>query len=173
MAPAHQINKGIRNSEFPYRKFVGCSKCGKPMYGSSSKGCNGTKYPAYHCDKGHYFRVPKKELEDTIIEFVKRITLPQAQIDFISDMVMTEWENRQRLAEEELERFDEQISTLQLEIEQTVRKIRYLESETAIKYMEDDLLKIEQKIKQMKAEREKKANQNPVNMGQIFSGKPR
>ena len=52
MAPAHQINKGIRNPEFPYRKFVGCSVCGKPMYGSASRGCNGTYYPAYHCYKG-------------------------------------------------------------------------------------------------------------------------
>ncbi len=168
MAPAHQINKGVRNPEFPYRKFIGCSKCGKPMYGSSSKGCNGTKYPAYHCDKGHYFRVPKQELEDTIIEFVKRITLPQAQIDLISGMVMTEWENRQKLVEDDIARIDEQINALELEATQTVRKIKYLESETAIKYMEEDLLKIEQRIKQMKTDRDKKANQNPINMTQVM-----
>ena len=169
MAPAHQINKGIKNPEFPYRKFVGCSKCGRPMYGSSNKGSNGVLYPAYHCDKGHYFRVPKKELEDTVIEFVKRITLPQAQIDMISEIVMTEWEKRQKLVEEDIARFDEQISALELEAEQTIRKIKYLESETAIKYMEEDLLKIEQRIKQMKADRDKKATQNPINMSQIMS----
>jgi site-specific DNA recombinase len=168
MAPAHQVNKGIRNSEFPYRKFVGCSKCGRPMYGSSSKGCNGTKYPAYHCDKGHYFRVPKQELEDTIIEFVKRITLPQAQIALISDMVMAEWQNRKKLVEEDIARVDEQINALELEAAQTVRKIKYLESETAIKYMEEDLLKIEQRIKQMKNDRDQKANQNPINMSQVM-----
>jgi len=61
-APPHQVNKGVKNPEFPYRKYIGCSKCGSAMYGSSNKGYNGTKYPAYHCSKGHYFRIPKEEL---------------------------------------------------------------------------------------------------------------
>ena len=167
MAPAHQVNKGMRNPEFPYRKFVGCSKCGSPMYGSSSRGYNGTLYPAYHCNKGHYFRVPKQELEDTIVEFVKRISLPQPQIDLICDMVMTEWQRRQKTVEDDLERFDEQIKTLEMEAEQTVKKLKYLESETAIKYMENDLVSIEQKIKRLRTERDKKATQEPVNMSQV------
>lgn len=168
MAPAHQINKGMRNPEFPYRKFVGCSKCGNPMYGSYSRGSNGTRYPSYHCNKGHYFRVPKQELEDTIVEFVKHITLPQEQIDLITGFVMTEWNRRQQTIESDLGRFDEQIKALELEVELTVRKIKYLESETAIKYMEVDLLKLEQKIKQLKSERDKKASKETVNMGQVM-----
>lgn len=100
---------------------------------------------------------------------MKRITLPQAQIDLISGMVMTEWENRQKLIENDIARFDEQINALELEAAQTVRKIKYLESEAAIKYMEEDLLKIEQRIKQIKTDRDKKANQNPVNMTQVMS----
>jgi site-specific DNA recombinase len=169
MAPPHQVNKGIRNPEFPYRKFVGCSKCGSPMYGSTSRGYNGTRYPAYHCNKGHYFRIPKKELEDTIIEFVKRISLPQEQIDFITKLVMTEWERRQKAVDGELERYDVQIKELEAEAIVTVKKLKYLESETAIKYMEGDLTNIEQKIKQLKAERDKKATQEPINMGQVMS----
>ncbi len=168
MAPAHQVNKGIRNPEFPYRKFVGCSKCGQPMYGSSSKGCNGTRYPAYHCDKGHYFRVPKQELEDAIVEFVKRITLPQEQIDFVTQLVVTEWERRLKTVEDDLVRFDEQIKELEMEAELNVRKIKYLESETVIKYMEKDLVSIEQKVKQLRAERDKKAAQEPINMSQVM-----
>ena len=81
---------------------------------------------------------------------------------------MTEWQNRQRLVEEDIARVDEQINTLELVAAQTVRKIKYLESETAIKYMEEDLLKIEKRIKQMKSDRDKKANQNPVNMSQVM-----
>ena len=167
MAPSHQINKGMRNPEFPYRKFVGCSKCGNPIYGSSSRGYNGTLYPAYHCNKGHYFRVPKQELEDTVVEFVKRISLPKPQIDLICDMVMTEWQRRQKTAEDDLERFDEQIKVLEMEAEQTVKKLKYLESATAIKYMEKDLVEIEQKISRLQAERDSKSSQEPVNMGQV------
>lgn len=168
MAPAHQINKGMLNPEFPYRKFVGCSKCGNPMYGSKSRGCNGTLYPAYHCNKGHYFRIPKQELEDTIVQFVKRISLPQEQINFIAKLVMTEWERRQKAAENELERYDAQIKELEAEATITVKKLKCLESETAIKFMEGDLISIEQKIKQLKAERDNKAAQEPVNMSQVM-----
>jgi site-specific DNA recombinase len=167
MAPPHQVNKGIKNPEFPYRKFVGCSKCGKPMYGSASKGYNGTRYPAYHCDKGHYFRIPKGELEATVVEFVKHIMLTPGQIELTTRTVMNEWERRQQSVEADLKRFDEQIKELELEAEITVKKLKYLESETAIKYMEGDLVGIEQKIKQLQAGREKKATEEPVNMAQV------
>jgi len=56
-------------------------------------------------------------------------------------MVTTEWEDRQKLVEEDVARIDEQINALELEAGQTIRKIKYLESQTAIKYMEEDLLK--------------------------------
>ena len=167
MAPPHQVNKGIRNAEFPYRKFVGCSKCGQPMYGSSSRGCNGTRYPAYHCDKGHYFRVPKQELEDTIVAFVQRITMPKEQIDLIANLVMTEWQARQQATEDDVAHFDEQIAALELEVEAGMQKIKYLESESVIRFMEKDLLGIEQKIKQLQVERDKKTTRSPINMKQV------
>ncbi len=45
----------------------------------------------------------------------------------------------------------------------------FIASETAIKYMENDLVAIEQKITQLKVERKKKEQQEPVNMSQIMS----
>jgi site-specific DNA recombinase len=167
MSPAHQINKGIRNPEFPYRKFVGCSKCGQPMYGSSSKGSNGIKYPGYHCDKGHYFRVSKQELEDSVVEFVKRITMPKKQIDLITELVTGEWTKRQEAVLQDATSFDERIKELENEADHSIRKIKYLESETVIKYMEKDLVTIEQKIAQLKAERESITSKDTINISQV------
>jgi len=70
-----------------------------------------------------------------------------------------------------------QIKELEAEAIITVRKLKYLESETAIRYMESDLISIEQKIKQFKTERDKKAAQEPVDepshgQGLMFSRKP-
>lgn len=166
--PTHQTNKGIKNPEFPYRKFIGCSKCGSPMYGSSSKGQNGTLYPAYHCSKGHYFRVPKAELEATVVEFVKHISLSSKQIELVSNAVMGEWERRQQHVEAAMARYDQQIKELELEAEVTVRKLKMVESETAIKYMEADLMNIEQKVRNLKVEKEKKATEEPVDMGKVM-----
>lgn len=167
MAPVHQVNKGVRNAEFPYRKFVGCSDCGSPLYGSSSRGYNGTRYPAYHCNKGHYFRVSKQELEDTVLEFVKRITFPPEQVDFICELVQGEWQRRQQVIENDLACFDEQIKELETEVGLIVKKFKFVESETVIKHMEKDLMGIEQRIKELRAEKEAKASQETVNMEQI------
>jgi site-specific DNA recombinase len=167
LAPPHQVNKGVRNPDFPYRKFVGCSVCSSPMYGSTSRGRNGTLYPAYHCNKGHYFRIPKDEFEATIIEFVKHIMMTPEQIELITKAVMGEWERRQQSVEADLERYDEQVKQLEVEAELTVKKLKYLESETAIKYMEGDLMAIEQKISKLKEDRKEKTTDESVNMSQV------
>lgn len=167
-APPHQVNKGIKNPEFPYRKYIGCSKCGSAMYGSSNRGYNGTLYPSYSCSKGHYFRVPKAELESTVLNFIKRISLSEQQIDMISNAVMTEWERRLRSAEDDIAVFDKQIQELELDAEMTVRKLKMVESETAIKYMEQDLLSIEKRIRELKAEKEAKITEEPADMGKIM-----
>ena len=166
-SPEHQLNKGIKNPNFPYRRFIGCSKCGKPMYGSSSRGYNGTHYPAYHCNKGHYFRVPKDELEATVVEFIRCISLKPEQIDLITTAVMSEWQRREQRVEADVIQFDQQIKELETEAEATVRKLKMVESETAIKYMEADLMSIEQKIRDINVAKEKKATTNTVDMGKI------
>ena len=167
-APPHQVNKGIKNPEFPYRKYIGCSKCGSAMYGSSNRGYNGTLYPSYSCSKGHYFRVPKAELESTVLDFIKRISLSEQQIEIISNAVMTEWERRLRSVEDDIAVFDKQIQELELDAEMTVRKLKMVESETAIKYMEQDLLSIEKRIRELKAEKEAKMTEEPADMGKIM-----
>lgn len=168
IAPEHQLNKGIKSPEFPYRRFIGCSKCNKPLYGSSSRGQNGTLYPAYHCDKGHYFRVPKAELEATVADFIKCVTLPQEQIDLITSKVMAEWDRRQERIAADIAIYDQQIKGLEIEAEATARKLKMVESETAIKYMEADLMKIEKKVRELKIEKDKKITEEPVDMGKIM-----
>jgi len=166
VSPDHQRNKGIKNPEFAYRRFIGCSKCGKPMYGSASRGYNGTLYPAYHCDKGHYFRVPKDELEATVTEFIRCISLKPEQIDLIVTAVMSEWERREQRVEADMTQLNQQIKELEAEAEATVRKLKMVESETAIKYMEADLMSIERKIHAINIAKQKKTTKT-VDMGKI------
>lgn len=167
-APAHQINNGIKNPESPYRKFIGCSICGSPMYGSSSKGSNGTLYLTYHYNKGHYLRVQKAELETMVIEFIKDIRLNREHVEPITNTVMTEWERQQKHQAVDIGCYDQQIKELELEAEVTVRKLKMVESETAIKYMEADLMNIEQKIQMIKSEKENQITEKPINMAEIM-----
>ncbi len=167
-APPYQVNKGRRDPEFPYRKFVGCSTCGKPLYGSASKGSNGTYYPAYHCDKGHYFRVPKDELEETILSFIQRLTVTPESAQIISKRVVAEWDRRQAVVNEDVALIGNQIKELEIDNELTLSKLKYYESPTTIKFMEGDIMKTDKRIKELRVQQSKRIGSNRINIGVVL-----
>ena len=167
--PKHLANKGVRNKEFAYRKFVLCPQCKNPLLGSSSRGKAGKYYPAYHCSNhGHYFRIPKEQFEATIASFMNTLIFPKETIDTVMDAVLAEWERRQGDAQGASEELEKQIEALRSEAELTVSKLKLLSSETAIKYMEDDLNKIEAQIKSLLAQKAKKESEKPIDMKAIL-----
>ncbi len=155
-APEYLIKKGVRNADFPYRKVVLCPLCEKPFFGSASKGRLGIYYPAYHCNKrGHYYRVPKKDFEETIYKFVKNINLSQEYIDELVKAVNDEWYKRTKASNQEQLNIDTKIAELKMQARMAIEKIKYLTSETAIKYMESEVVKAEQQLSKLMEEKEK------------------
>ena len=162
--PRYTVIKGTRNPDFPYRKFVLCPECHKPLIGSASRGKSGKHYPAYHCDKrGHYFRVPKKELEDRVNEFINGIRVSPEQVDRVLNVIEAEWNKREQALKQELETLDSHIQGLRTEIDMTGSKIKLVSNETAIKYIEEDIVRIEQQIKELEATKMQKINRKPIN----------
>ena len=151
--PANVLNRGLRSADFPYRKFIGCSICTRPLLGSASKGKSGKYYPAYHCSNhGHYFRVPKKELEDKVIEFVSCIEVTGEKLERLFQLVIQKWEMSEHDSQLVLERHSQKVTILESQIETVVRKIKMIESATAIKYLEEDLMKTESELTRTQAE---------------------
>ena len=68
-----RLRKQKDNPLYPYKEFVLCPICKDSLYGSGSRGKLGKHYPAYHCNRGHYFRVPVPEFMDTINSFIEDI----------------------------------------------------------------------------------------------------
>ncbi len=162
--PRYAVIKGTRNPDFPYRKFVLCPECHRPLIGSASRGKSGKHYPAYHCDKrGHYFRVPKKELEDRVNEFINGIRVSPEQVDKVLAVIEAEWKKREQALKQEVETLDSHILGLRTEIDMTGSKIKLVSNETAIKYIEEDIVRIEQQIKELEATKMKKINRKPIN----------
>lgn len=148
------IKKGVRNPDFPYRKVVMCPFCEKPFFGSASRGRLGIYYPAYHCNKrGHYFRVPKEDFEKTIYKFVKNIHLSKGYIDELVKTVTAEWDKRNAETVRDSVNIDTKISELEAQAKMTLEKIKYLTSEIAIKYIEDDVVIKEQEILKLNEEK--------------------
>jgi site-specific DNA recombinase len=166
--PEFQVNKGRRDPDFAFRRFVGCSKCGSPLYGSASKGSNGTHYPAYHCNKGHYFRVPKQELEATVLQFMQDIRLTSEQAQIVQEKILSEWQRREERKQADLAMINEQIGALELEAEQTMHKLKYLESGTAIKFMEGDIVRIENKVNELQDQKAVKIKEKGISIGKVL-----
>jgi len=139
------------------------------MLGSASKGKSGKYYPAYHCSNhGHYYRIPKQELEDTVAAFIRNLIIPEEKIGVIIDVIAAEWRLRHQGELQEIEQIAERITELQKDAKAAIQKIRLLDSPTAIKFMEDDLVQIEQQIKALSEEKAKKEAAKPGDISQIL-----
>lgn len=160
--PEHLVNKGARNADFPYKRIVMCPECRKPLYGSASRGRRGGYYPAYHCDgRGHYFRKTKKEFDETIENFVKNITVAPEYIDALVCKMGEQLDKQLIEFHKDAVTIDLRIANLQEQIRQSIDKIKYLSSATAIKYMEEDIEKMESEINELQTKREGAKPQNP------------
>lgn len=168
--PDYLVKKGVRNPDFPYKRYVMCSQCERPLFGSASRGRLGKYYPAYHCNKrGHYFRVPKKDFEETIQKFVKNINLSQKYIDSLVNTVISEWEKREMVTNKDNVTIVDKITVLKTQAKLTVDKIKMLTSEIAIKYMEEDLLTIEQQIADLLEISQSESEERPIDMNIVMA----
>jgi site-specific DNA recombinase len=163
--PEHLVNKGARNADFPYKRIIMCPECVRPLYGSASKGRHGGYYPAYHCDhRGHYFRKTKKEFDQTIEAFVQCLTVAPEYIDALEDSVGKAFDKQLLTEHRDATVIDLRMEELQTQVRQAVDKIKFLNSEATIKYVEEDIMKIETEIKELEAERVQQQTQKPTDM---------
>lgn len=168
--PERFVNKGHRNPEFPYRKFVLCPDCERPLLGSSSRGKMGKHYPAYHCSNyGHYFRIPKEQFDATVESFISNLVFSQETVDNVISVIEAEWSKRQDHEQKAIVGIEERIKQLRTEATITVSKIKMISSKAAIKYLEEDIMKIEQQIESLEAERIKQATKAKPNMKQVLT----
>lgn len=168
--PEHLVDKGRRNPEFPFRKHILCPECSTPLSASSSRGRNGKYYPAYHCaNHGHYFRIPKEKLETSVANFVRNLQVPQVRLDFVLDTIRAEWNLRNQGQLEEIQGLTDRIAELQKDVASTLDKIRVLSSPTTIKFMEDDLMRLEKQINVLTKEKERKEAARPADLERILA----
>lgn len=168
--PEHLVDKGRRNPQFPFRKHILCPECSNPLGASASRGYNGTYYPAYHCTNyGHYFRIPKEKLETTVANFVHNLQVPQERIDYVLDVIRAEWNLRNQGQLEEIQGLADRIAELQQDVANTLDKIRVLSSPTTLKFMEDDLVRLEKQINVLTKEKERKEVARPADLERILA----
>lgn len=151
--PDHLKNKQVYNPDYPYKQVVACPKCGKTLSGSATRGKLGKHYPAYHCSRdGHYFRVSKPEFDKTIEDFVRAITIKPEYIDDVIAAIAELWRERQIKQTDANRQRLEHRESLQSQIKATVDRMRVVTSETALKYLEEDIVSVEKELAELDEE---------------------
>lgn len=151
--PDHLKNKQVYNPDYPYKQVVACPKCGKTLSGSATRGKLGKHYPAYHCSRdGHYFRVSKPEFDKTIEDFVRAITIKPEYVDDVIAAIAELWRERQTKQIDASRQRLEHRESLQSQIKATVNRMRIVTSETALKYLEEDIVSVEKELAELDEE---------------------
>ena len=167
--PEFQKKKRVINPDFPYKKVVMCSGCSKPLSGSASRGKLGKYYPAYHCARpGHYCRIPKKEFDATIERFVEAVQIQPEYVEALEKAVLKEWEKRQLIDRKDQNVIETRIQALRAEASMAMDKIKFLSSETTIKYMEEEIMKTEGEIAALTLQKQTEILEKPADMGVIM-----
>ena len=148
--------KGHRSAEFPFKKYVLCPHCEKPLMGSASRGRSGKLYPAYHCNRGknHNFRVSKQELEDKVDAFFGHLRLSPEHIDKVFGLLENTWQQLETQHNEQIAQLDHRLAALQGEIDTDLQKIKMLDNPSTIKYMENDITKLEEETIRVEAQKQ-------------------
>ena len=160
----YATEKGKRSADFPYKRFVMCPQCNKPLLGSYSKGKSGKRYGSYHCNKrGHYFRVRKEDLEKRVDQFFAGLQLSPECIDKLEQSAEAAWRTIETSYANRLSNLSNRIADLKSETENVVQKLKILNNESAIRHMEVELERLEKETVALKSQKKDLESQKPEN----------
>jgi hypothetical protein len=131
---------------YPFKGAVCCPICGKSFLGSASRGHNGIYYPAYHCDRGHYIRIPKGKFEQSVYDFVSHVSIKPKYIEEIVDHIINEWQKRKEQNLSSIEAMKTEIVRMETNIKIIAGNMKYMKSSTSIAYAEDEIVAFESEI---------------------------
>ena len=145
----------LRNNPlYPYKNVVLCPECRTTLLGSASRGKQGRKYPGYHCDRGHYWRVPKPEFEDTVDSLLRDLTLAQVPAEPVKSIFLTVWESREEEIAAAQELREDHVRELQTKQEQALESLLAASSAVVREKLEARVNELEAAIQEAKGEDE-------------------
>ena len=157
-----RLKKCVKNPDYPFKRYVLCPTCRHPLYGSASRGNNGTRYPAYHCNKrGHYYRIPVKDFELTIKRFVSKVRITKAGVERLKARVLKKWKENLMNGQRDVQTIEEKLKELEGEKTLIGNQMPRLTSVEGLKLMEDKLKEVTDQIKLLK---KSKTEQEDVNI---------
>ncbi len=89
------VRRNRSNPLFPF-KFIRCSLCSKPFFGSSPRGKAGKKFPTYHCKRDHkYYGINKATFENTVEVFIRNLHFRPGLLQSLEQTFLAKYRERQ------------------------------------------------------------------------------
>ena len=155
--PVWQLKKHKLNPLYPYKQYVLCPVCKKPLLGSASRGKSGKHFAAYHCSRDHKsFRVSLKDFNETLEHFVKQMHFSEKFITHFEFRFLKAWKKKMEQINTDTMDWEQFIIDLRNKRKVVSNRIDSLSYVPLIKETEAEIEEIDQKIKDAQAERNKK-----------------
>ena len=135
---------------YPFKAAICCPICGKSFLGSASRGRLGKYYPAYHCDRGHYIRIPKDKFEQSVYDFVSHVSIKPKYVEEIIDHIICEWNRRKEQNQASIQAMYAEIARLKTNIRIIAGNMKYMKSATSIMYAEDEIATYESEMEKLR-----------------------
>lgn len=156
----------LRNNPlYPYRSVVLCPLCGKPFLGSASRGRAGTRYPAYHCNRGHYLRIPKGDFESAVENYLARLRPDGLTKAELRRALLKIWEKRRYEVQEMTRRVQDNIRALRTAQESALDALMSAETDVVRRKLETRVAELDTQIRDAEATRS--ADQDDVSKREV------
>lgn len=159
--PSYLVKKNKDNPLFPYKKYVLCPRCSKPLMGSTpNKGQDGLQNASYHCDRHKPMFYIKLEGEngfkDVLKNFVKNVKFSDKFLMDLRDAIVLDWQNKRGRVIEDSISLTQRLKDIEMEEKQINETLPRLSSINAIKAQEkrlDELVDERNQIEDRKTEK--------------------
>ncbi len=107
----------FKNEDFPLRGHISCSRCGKTLTGSTSKG-NGGLYYYYHCTKGCNERFKTAEAHEKLETLIGKVKLTEDMSNLVYAVLSDEHKSTKFQSTIKVNKLDKSIAKINTTIEQ-------------------------------------------------------
>ncbi len=140
------LRKNKNNPLYPYKHYVNCAMCRKPMLASASTGKGGKPRPAYHCSRNHSsYRIKLQTFNDTIEDFCKKVQFTDEFKQKFKTVLLEEWHKREKTLSGDQSELHKLIAKCVEEVQGIKDTIKMSRNESVIRMLEADIVSAETK----------------------------
>ena len=167
------------NLEFPLRRIINCSVCGKKMTGSSNKGRWGKYYAHYTCNNKSCSANPKNiqttKVEEDYVKLLESIKVNPELLEMTKEVATRIWQKKIKVLSADHATKDEEVKNIEKQIDDYINLIPFTKSDSVKERYEQKVEALDKMVRELKSDAKNKKEPNldeALNLSLKFLGTP-